>query len=45
MEVKMKLGIHSKDWEKVIEAIKDRIPEPYAHEVIVILQEYATNYF
>ena len=41
----MKLGIHTSDWNKVIEAIREEIPQPYADIVIRILEKLATQYF
>jgi hypothetical protein len=39
-----KLGIHSKDWDKLIQAIKEQIPEPYASKVIKLLEVFSTSY-
>ena len=41
----MKTGIHSSNWDKLIQAIRDEIPEPYATQVIKILERLSTPYF
>lgn len=40
----MKYGIHSQNWDKLIEKIKTEIPKEYADKVIAILYEMSTNY-
>ena len=40
----MKLGIHSSDWDKLIETIRKEIPKLYADIVISILEKFATTY-
>lgn len=37
-------GIHSKDWDKLIERIKTELPEEYSTKVILILYELCTHY-
>ena len=39
----MKQGIHSNDWNELLETIRREIPEPYASQVIRILEELATH--
>ena len=40
----MKTGIHSQDWDKLIEKIKAELPDKYAEKVINILYEMSTKY-
>jgi len=41
----IKLGIHTKDWDKLIEDIRKEIPQPYSGIVVGILHKFATPYF
>ncbi len=40
----MKFGIHSQDWDKLIEKIKEELPKDSSKKVIKILYEMSTRY-
>jgi ribosomal protein L1 len=39
-----KVGIHTKDFDKLIEEIRKEIPQPYSGIVVGLLYKYATSY-
>lgn len=45
IEINVKVGIHSQDWDKTITEIKNSIPTQYHNTVINILEKNATRYF
>ena len=40
----MKIGIHSKDWEKLIEDLRNNFEEYTFNRILIILEKHTTRY-
>ena len=40
----MKIGIHSQDWDKLIEELRDLLDEHIFRSVLAVLEKHCTRY-